>query len=76
MPLMIDATSLVAHLHMLDVHGTAMRAALHLMVTAGDDQFDEHAELSEQATASFQRTQVELVQRLRVLVEQGERLPA
>ncbi|MGI3745909.1 MAG: hypothetical protein ACRYF8_10465 [Janthinobacterium lividum] len=75
MPLMIDATSLVAHLQMLDIHGTAMRTALDLMVTADGDQFDEYAELSEQATESYQKTQVELVQRLRELVEQAERRP-
>ncbi|CAI8982480.1 hypothetical protein [Pseudomonas zeae] len=75
MPLMIDATSQVAHLQLLDIHGTAMRSALDLMVTADGDQFDDYAALSEQATEAYQKTQVELVQRLRKLVNVAEALP-
>ncbi len=75
MPLMIDATSLLEHLQLLDVHGTSMRSALDLMVTADGDQFDDYAALSEQATAAYQQTQAELVQRLRALVNVAEALP-
>jgi hypothetical protein len=75
MPLMIDATSLLEHLQLLDVHGTAMRSALDLMVTADGDQFDDYAAQSEQATAAYQQTQAELVQRLRALVNVAEALP-
>lgn len=75
MPLMIDATSLLEHLQLLDVHRTAMRSALDLMVTADGDQFDDYAALSEQATASCQKTLVELEQRLRELVSVAEALP-
>lgn len=75
MPLMIDATSLVAHLQLLDIHGTAMRSALDLMVTADDDRYEDYAALSEQALAGYQKAQVELVQRLRELVEAAESRP-
>lgn len=75
MPLMIDATSLVPHLRLLDVRRTAIHSALELMETADGDQFDEYAALSEQATASYQQAQTELVQRLRDLVSVAEALP-
>lgn len=75
MPLMIDATSLVAHLQLLDIHGTAMRSALDLMVTADDDRYEDYSALSEQALAGYQKAQVELVQRLRELVEAAESRP-
>lgn len=75
MPLMIDAATLQPYLLALDVHGAAMRSALDLMATADDDQFDEYAELSERAGASYQKAQVELVQRLRDLMGAAERRP-
>jgi len=75
MPLMIDATSLLEHLQTLDIHRTAIQSALDLMVTADGDQFDDYATLAEQATASCQRTLVELEQSLRELVSVAEALP-
>lgn len=75
MPLMIDAISLVPHLQMLDVHGKAICTALDLMETNDSDKFDEYAALAEQATASYQKAQAELVRCVRELVDAADRLP-
>jgi len=75
MPLMIDATLLVAHLQRLDIQRAVIHPALELMETADGDLFDEYAALAERATAAYQQAQNELVQRLRELVSVAEALP-
>lgn len=75
MPLMIDAASLLPYLQMLDVHANAICKGLDMAENNDSEKLDESALLLEQATASYQNTRAELVQRLRDLVDAAESRP-
>lgn len=71
MPLMIDAASLLPYLQMLDVHGKAICEGLEMAEKNDSEKPDEYALLIE-ATASYEKTRAELVQRVRELVEAAD----